>query len=56
MTDVEAARAATARSIGFANKPPTRSTLAGAGADVVVLGMQAVADALALRGSSDRQG
>ncbi|MFH8889271.1 HAD family hydrolase [Streptomyces sp. NPDC017949] len=55
VTDIEAARAATARSIGFANKPPKWSTLSDAGADVVVVDMQAVADALALGGPSDRQ-
>ncbi|MFE9481885.1 HAD family hydrolase [Streptomyces spororaveus] len=49
-TDVEAARAAGVRSIGFANKPRKRSTLADAGANVVVLGMDAVADALASAG------
>ncbi|WP_078944309.1 HAD family hydrolase [Streptomyces sp. XY511] len=53
-TDVEAARAARARSIGFANKAQKRSTLAGAGADVVVLHMGAVADALVLAGSVNR--
>ncbi|MCX5407157.1 HAD hydrolase-like protein [Streptomyces sp. NBC_00335] len=55
VTDVAAAKAAAARSIGFANKPPKRSTLANAGADVVVLDMWVVADALALRGPEDRQ-
>ncbi|MER5481898.1 HAD family hydrolase [Streptomyces sp. NPDC002812] len=54
VTDVEAAMAATARSIGFANKPLKRSTLADAGADVVILDMQAVADALVLLGPPDR--
>ncbi|MFF3090237.1 HAD family hydrolase [Streptomyces nojiriensis] len=55
VTDVEAARAAAARSIGFANKPPKLSTLADAGADVVILAMQAVADALVLLGPPDCQ-
>ncbi|MGW5850459.1 HAD family hydrolase [Streptomyces sp. NPDC055254] len=55
VTDIEAARAAAARSIGFANKPLKRSTLADAGADVVIMEMQAVADALVLLGPSDRQ-
>lgn len=49
-TDVEAARAAGVPSIGFANKPRKRFTLADAGADVVVLGMDAVADSLAAAG------
>lgn len=47
LTDIEAARAAGARSIGYANKPRKQSALAIAGADVVVLDMQEVADALA---------
>ncbi|MFF0216140.1 HAD family hydrolase [Streptomyces vinaceus] len=50
-TDVEAARAAGVRSIGFASKPRKWSTLAEAGADVVVVAMDAVADALASAGS-----
>ncbi|TDU78136.1 HAD-IA family hydrolase [Streptomyces sp. KS 21] len=54
-TDVEAARAAGVRSIGFANKPRKRSTLADAGADVVVVGMDAVADALASAGVVQRR-
>ncbi|MFE7666251.1 HAD family hydrolase [Streptomyces celluloflavus] len=47
VTDVEAARAAGAMSIGFANKPHKDLSLAGAGADAVVTDMTAVADALA---------
>ncbi|MFE3859470.1 HAD family hydrolase [Streptomyces goshikiensis] len=54
-TDVEAARAAGVRSIGFANKPRKRSTLADAGADVVVVGMDTVADALASAGAVQRR-
>ncbi|MEU3060191.1 HAD family hydrolase [Streptomyces subrutilus] len=45
VTDIEAAHAAGARSIGYANKQPKRASLKVAGADVVVLGMQEVADA-----------
>ncbi|MEU1627366.1 HAD hydrolase-like protein [Streptomyces sp. NPDC020096] len=47
VTDVEAARAAGAMSIGFANKPHKGLALAEAGADAVVTNMTAVADALA---------
>ncbi|MFD5734375.1 HAD family hydrolase [Streptomyces sioyaensis] len=47
VTDVEAARAAGAMSIGFANKPHKGLTLAEAGADAVVTDMTTVADALA---------
>ncbi|OEJ32673.1 HAD family hydrolase [Streptomyces subrutilus] len=47
VTDVEAARAAGARSIGYANKPRKQSSLAEAGADVVVLSMQDIAHSLA---------
>ncbi|MFK0045861.1 HAD family hydrolase [Streptomyces sp. NPDC090741] len=54
-TDVEAARAAGVRSIGFANKPRKQSTLADAGADVVVVGMDAVADVLASAGVVQRR-
>ncbi|MFJ6373235.1 HAD family hydrolase [Streptomyces virginiae] len=46
VTDVEAAHAAGARSIGYANKPPKETALADAGADAVVLGMQQIADFL----------
>ncbi|WP_030760778.1 HAD family hydrolase [Streptomyces sp. NRRL F-2664] len=53
-TDVEAARAAGTRSIGFANKPQKHSTLADAGADVVVQSMEAVADALASAAAADQ--
>lgn len=48
VTDVEAARAAGARSIGFANKPGKDIALEKAGADVVITSMTAVADALPL--------
>ncbi|MFF1557046.1 HAD family hydrolase [Streptomyces sp. NPDC058279] len=47
LTDIEAARAAGARSIGYANKPRKWSALTEAGADVVVLAMQVLADVLA---------
>ncbi|WAP56337.1 HAD family hydrolase [Streptomyces sp. S465] len=47
VTDIEAARAAEATSIGFANKPHKGLTLAEAGADAVVTDMTTVADALA---------
>ncbi|MFF7298469.1 HAD family hydrolase [Streptomyces sp. NPDC008265] len=50
ITDVAAARAAGVRSIGFANKFRKRSTLAEAGADVVVVAMDTVADALTSAG------
>ncbi|WP_329623382.1 HAD hydrolase-like protein [Streptomyces sp. NBC_01255] len=46
VTDIEAARAATSKSIGFANKPAKELPLTDAGADVVVLGMTSVAQAL----------
>ncbi|MEU7601486.1 HAD family hydrolase [Streptomyces sp. NPDC040724] len=46
VTDVEAAHAAGARSIGYANKPPKQTALAGA--DAVVLRMQQLADSLNL--------
>lgn len=42
ISDIEAAHAAGARSIGYANKPHKLTTLADAGADVVVLGMQEI--------------
>ncbi|MEV8535023.1 HAD-IA family hydrolase [Streptomyces sp. NPDC051211] len=47
LTDIEAAHAAGARSIGYANKPRKQSVFADARADVVVLDMQDVADVLA---------
>ncbi|MFE5295398.1 HAD family hydrolase [Streptomyces sp. NPDC056632] len=47
VTDIEATRAAAARSIGFANKPTKESALADAGADEVVLSMASIAEALA---------
>ncbi|MFJ9052188.1 HAD family hydrolase [Streptomyces bacillaris] len=54
VTDVEAARAAGGRSVGFANKAGEEHALATAGADVVVTTMLAVADALDhLRNRSD---
>ncbi|MFE1872973.1 HAD family hydrolase [Streptomyces sp. NPDC059496] len=46
VTDVEAAHAAGARSIGYANKASKEVSLVDAGADVVVLGMQEIADSL----------
>lgn len=46
VTDIEAAHAAGARSIGYANKAPKEASLMDAGADVVVLGMQEIADSL----------
>ncbi|MFJ9075564.1 HAD family hydrolase [Streptomyces sp. NPDC102278] len=55
VTDVEAAKAAGARSIGFANKPLKWSALADAGADAIVSDMQAVADVLINLGFSDRR-
>ncbi|MER6517337.1 HAD family hydrolase [Streptomyces sp. NPDC001553] len=48
ITDVEAARAAGARSIGYANKAHKQASLTNAGADVVVLGMQEIADSATL--------
>lgn len=48
VTDIEAARAAATRSIGFANKPAKETSLADAGADEVVLSMMSVADALGM--------
>ncbi|MCZ1008545.1 HAD family hydrolase [Streptomyces lydicus] len=47
VTDVEAARAAGAMSVGFANKPHKVRALATAGADAVVTDMATVAAALA---------
>jgi HAD superfamily hydrolase (TIGR01509 family) len=47
VTDIEAARAAGAMSVGFANKPGKDLTLCAAGADVVVTEMAVVAEALA---------
>ncbi|KOU20063.1 HAD family hydrolase [Streptomyces sp. WM6368] len=46
VTDIEAAQAAGARSIGYANKAMKQASLRAAGADVVVLGMQEIADRL----------
>ncbi|MFE5550122.1 HAD family hydrolase [Streptomyces sp. NPDC056534] len=46
ITDVEAARAAGMRVIGFANKPSKRVTLPEAGATVVIENMNTLADAL----------
>lgn len=46
VTDVEAAKAAGGRSIGFANKPGKDRTLGEAGADAIVTSMTAVAEAL----------
>lgn len=46
VTDVEAAISAGARSVGYANKPRKEAKLAVAGADVVVLSMHALAEAL----------
>lgn len=46
VTDVEAARATGGRSIGFANKTGKERALTAAGADVVVITMMAVSDAL----------
>ncbi|MEE1754203.1 HAD family hydrolase [Streptomyces sp. SP18CS02] len=48
VTDIEAARAAATRSIGFANKPAKENSLANAGADEVVLNMMSVTDALSM--------
>lgn len=48
LTDVQAAQAAGARSIGYANKPPKEALLADAGADAVVLTMREIADSLIL--------
>lgn len=48
VTDIEAARAAATRSIGFANKPAKETSLADAGADEVVLNMMSVTDALGM--------
>lgn len=46
VTDIEAARAAAARSIGFANKSAKELPLMEAGADVVVLKMTSIAQVL----------
>ncbi|MFG2974677.1 HAD family hydrolase [Streptomyces sp. NPDC048331] len=46
LTDIEAAQAARARSIGYANKHPKETSPADAGADAVVLGMREIADFL----------
>lgn len=46
VTDIEAARAAGAMSIGYANKPGKAAFLTETGADAVVSEMSAVADAL----------
>ncbi len=56
LTDIEAAHAAGARSIGYANKPRKQSALTTAGADVVVLDMVDVADALASMSGPNRAG
>ncbi|MEU5147549.1 HAD family hydrolase [Streptomyces yangpuensis] len=45
ITDIEAAHAAGARSIGYANKPHKRTSLTDSGATVVILQMQEIADA-----------
>ncbi|MFE7428271.1 HAD family hydrolase [Streptomyces sp. NPDC057545] len=47
VTDVEAAKAADVEVIGFANKPPKRTTLPSAGADIVIASMEVLANALA---------
>ncbi|MFE9562355.1 HAD family hydrolase [Streptomyces sp. NPDC006487] len=52
ISDIEAAYAAGARSIGFANKAPKQTSLVNAGADVVVLEMQELADSLRLASRS----
>lgn len=44
VTDVEAARAAGTHSVGYANKPRKQVALAAAGAGVVVVHMQEIAD------------
>ncbi|MFB7254191.1 HAD family hydrolase [Streptomyces nojiriensis] len=49
LTDIEAANAAGARSIGYANKPTKEASLTDAGADAVVLGMREIADFLIQR-------
>ncbi|MDV9189337.1 HAD family hydrolase [Streptomyces sp. SR27] len=49
VSDIEAARAGTARSIGYANKPGKTEALAVAGADAVIAGMGALARALTAR-------
>ncbi|MFC3257169.1 HAD family hydrolase [Streptomyces xanthochromogenes] len=46
VTDMEATKATGGRSIGFANKPGKERALSDAGADVVVIAMTAVAEAL----------
>ncbi|AJF64965.1 HAD family hydrolase [Streptomyces vietnamensis] len=46
VTDIEAARAAGAGSVGFANKPGKEDALAAAGAGLVVADMQVIARAL----------
>ncbi|MFE6907086.1 HAD family hydrolase [Streptomyces erythrochromogenes] len=46
VSDIEAARAAGGPSVGYANKPHKRASLANAGASAVVLQMQEIADAL----------
>ncbi|MFB7977277.1 HAD family hydrolase [Streptomyces vinaceus] len=46
VTDVEAAHSAGAMSIGYANKASKEASLMDAGAEVVVLGMQEIADSL----------
>ena len=49
-TDIEAAKKAGTRSIGYAKRLPRVTELAEAGADVVVESMQAIADAMATPG------
>uniref|UniRef100_A0AAU2JLL8 HAD hydrolase-like protein n=1 Tax=Streptomyces sp. NBC_00049 TaxID=2903617 RepID=A0AAU2JLL8_9ACTN len=46
VTDVEAAHAAGAKSIGYVNKPGKDASLADAGADVMVFAMREIADCL----------
>ncbi len=46
VSDIEAARAADIRSIGYANKPGKRSALAHAGADAVIESMDELAAVL----------
>ncbi|MEV6728803.1 HAD family hydrolase [Streptomyces sp. NPDC051364] len=48
LTDIEAAHAAEAKSIGYANKLHKEASLAAAGADAVVLDMRQIADSLTL--------
>ncbi|WP_327384147.1 HAD family hydrolase [Streptomyces sp. NBC_01207] len=48
VTDIEAAHAAGARSLGYANKPRKQAALTEAGADAIVFRMQEVADSIGL--------